>query len=108
LTQLWLELGYQQHAERLLLANQKLMKELESVIRTNYSIGKNEAQDLLNAQLLVSQLDEKQQANQQIQQRIVSQMSEWLGSEWLLKSAAFQATNQLDWQVLDQQLSTVS
>ncbi|SJZ49034.1 heavy metal RND efflux outer membrane protein [Vibrio cincinnatiensis] len=108
LTQLWLELGYQQHAERLLLANQKLMKELEGVIRTNYSIGKNEAQDLLNAQLLVSQLDEKQQANQQIQQRIVSQMSEWLGSEWLLKSAAFQATNQLDWQVLDQQLSTVS
>lgn len=108
LTQLWLELGYQQQAERLLLENQKLMKELESVIRTNYSIGKNEAQDLLNAQLLVSQLDEKRQANQQVQQRILSQLSEWLGSEWLLNSAVFQATNQLDWQALEQQINTAS
>ncbi|MCA7113249.1 hypothetical protein LGL75_13820, partial [Staphylococcus aureus] len=53
ITQLWLELGYQQQAERVLLENQRLMRELESFISTNYSIGKSEAQDLLNAQLQV-------------------------------------------------------
>lgn len=66
ITQLWLELGYQQHAERVLRENQRLMRELESFISTNYSIGKSEAQDLLNAQLQVSQLEEKLQANQQM------------------------------------------
>ncbi|MBO0186033.1 copper transporter, partial [Vibrio parahaemolyticus] len=61
MTQLWLELGYQQRAEQIMLENRKLMKEMESFIQTNYSIGKSEAQDLLNAQLQVSKLDEKLQ-----------------------------------------------
>ncbi|MBE4583630.1 copper transporter [Vibrio navarrensis] len=108
ITQLWLELGYQQQAERVLLENQRLMRELESFISTNYSIGKSEAQDLLNAQLQVSQLEEKLQANQQMQRRILSQMSEWLGSEWLGKQTMLQATNQLNWQSLDTLLASVN
>ncbi|ENV2992975.1 TolC family protein [Vibrio vulnificus] len=108
MTQLWLELGYQQQAERVLRENQRLMRELESFISTNYSIGKSEAQDLLNAQLQVSQLEEKLQANQQMQRRILSQMSEWLGSEWLGKQTMLQATNQLNWQSLDTLLASVN
>ena len=108
ITQLWLELGYQQQAERVLLENQRLMRELESFISTNYSIGKSEAQDLLNAQLQVSQLEEKLQANQQMQRRILSQMSEWLGSEWLGKQTMLKATNQLNWQSLDTLLASVN
>ncbi|POF53056.1 TolC family protein, partial [Vibrio vulnificus] len=106
--QLWLELGYQQQAERVLLENQRLMRELESFISTNYSIGKSEAQDLLNAQLQVSQLEEKLQANQQMQRRILSQMSEWLGSEWLYQQRDLKASNQLNWDALERLLSASS
>ncbi|EGR9006047.1 TolC family protein [Vibrio vulnificus] len=108
ITQLWLELGYQQQAERVLLENQRLMHELESFISTNYSIGKSEAQDLLNAQLQVSQLEEKLQANQQMQRRILSQMSEWLGSEWLYQQRDLKASNQLNWDALERLLSASS
>ncbi|EJT0553869.1 TolC family protein [Vibrio vulnificus] len=108
ITQLWLELGYQQQAERVLRENQRLMRELESFISTNYSIGKSEAQDLLNAQLQVSQLEEKLQANQQMQRRILSQMSEWLGSEWLYQQRDLKASNQLKWDALERLLSASS
>ncbi|ELP6758876.1 TolC family protein [Vibrio vulnificus] len=108
ITQLWLDLGYQQQAERVLLENQRLMRELESFISTNYSIGKSEAQDLLNAQLQVSQLEEKLQANQQMQRRILSQMSEWLGSEWLYQQRDLKASNQLNWDALERLLSASS
>ncbi|ELK8599713.1 TolC family protein [Vibrio vulnificus] len=108
ITQLWLELGYQQQAELVLLENQRLMRELESFISTNYSIGKSEAQDLLNAQLQVSQIEEKLQANQQMQRRILSQMSEWLGSEWLYQQRDLKASNQLNWDALERVLSASS
>lgn len=108
ITQLWLELGYQQQAERVLLENQRLMRELESFISTNYSIGKSEAQDLLNAQLQVSQLEEKLQANQQMQRRTLAQMSEWLGSEWLYQQRDLKASNQLNWDALERLLSASS
>ncbi|MBE3669700.1 copper transporter [Vibrio navarrensis] len=108
ITQLWLELGYQQQAERVLLENQRLMRELESFISTNYSIAKSEAQDLLNAQLQVSQLEEKLQANQQMQRRILAQMSEWLSSEWLYQQRDLKASNQLNWDALERLLSASS
>ncbi|MBS9890675.1 MULTISPECIES: TolC family protein [Vibrio] len=105
MTQLWLELGYQQRAEQIMLENRKLMKEMESFIQTNYSIGKSEAQDLLNAQLQVSKLDEKLQANAQMQRRLISQLSEWLGSDWLANEQALHASNQLNWDTLNSKLA---
>ncbi|MDK9764602.1 TolC family protein [Vibrio sp. D420a] len=111
ITQLWLELGYLQHAETLIESNQRLMVEMEQYIQTNYSIGKSEAQDLLNTQLQVNKLDEKLQSNQQMQNRVVAQLSEWLGSEWLHRRAidSNQVGYQLDWSrlntLLDQQTS---
>ncbi|OBT22722.1 copper transporter [Vibrio tasmaniensis] len=111
MTQLWLELGYQQVAESIINENQRLLVELENYVQTNYSIGKSEAQDLLNAQLQVSKLDEKLQANQQVQRRLISQLSEWLGSDWLGSQAInsqgrLHATNQIDWSLLESKLAT--
>lgn len=115
MTQLWLELGYQQVAEGVMRENRRLLVELENYVQTNYSIGKSEAQDLLNAQLQVSKLDEKLQANQQVQRRLISQLSEWLGSDWLGAQAissqalgsqgTLKATNQIDWSVLENKLA---
>ncbi|MGD8231673.1 TolC family protein [Vibrio sp. TRT 1302] len=104
MTQLWLELGYLQHAQRLLDENRRLMVEMEQYLQTNYSIGKSEAQDLLNAQLQVNKLDEKLQANRQQQSRIVAQLSEWLGSQWLDSASSLKASNQLNWAMLDSKL----
>ena len=116
MTQLWLELGYQQVAEGVMRENRRLLVELENYVQTNYSIGKSEAQDLLNAQFQVSKLDEKLQANQQVQRRLISQLSEWLGSDWLGTQAissqtldsqgTLKATNQIDWAVLENKLAT--
>ncbi|MEZ8158702.1 TolC family protein [Vibrio splendidus] len=111
MTQLWLELGYQQKAESVILQNRRLLVELENYVQTNYSIGKSEAQDLLNAQLQVSKLDEKLQANQQVQRRLISQLSEWLGSDWLGSQVldsqgTLNATNQIDWSFLESKLAT--
>ena len=118
ITTLWLELGYQQAARSTLLESRRLMAELERFIETNYGIGNSEAQDLLNAQLNVVKFDEKLQANQQQQRRIVAQLSEWLGAEWLNASLAssgtsakgsptnaIQANNALGWQALEAQLT---
>ncbi|KIE22561.1 copper transporter [Vibrio sinaloensis] len=101
ITQLWVELGYQQSAQRILEQNKGLMREMERFIQTNYAIGKSEAQDLLNAQLQIAKLDEKLQANGQMQRRIISQLSEWLGSEWIRSAQNIQADNQLDWHELE-------
>lgn len=115
-TQLWLELGYQQVAEGVMRENRRLLVELENYVQTNYSIGKSEAQDLLNAQLQVSKLDENLQANQQVQRRLISQLSEWLGLDWLetqvVSSQALEpqgilhANNQIDWTNLESKLAT--
>ncbi len=111
ITQLWLELGYLQRAETLIKSNQRLMIEMEQYIQTNYSIGRSEAQDLLNTQLHVNKLDDKLQLNQQMQNRVLAQLSEWLGSEWLNPRSidSNQAGYQLDWShlntLLEQQTS---
>lgn len=108
LTSVWLELGYQQTAYHIMQQNRHLLTDMERFIQTNYGIGKSEAQDLLNAQLQVSRLDEKLQANQQMQQKLTAQLSEWLGTDWLSHSRQIEASNQLDWSYLEQWLTTAS
>lgn len=108
ITSLWLELGYQQASEQILREKRRLLKEMEGFVRTNYSIGKSEAQDLLNAQLQVSKLDEKLLANQQMQKRITGQMSEWLGDEWLSTATSLNANGPLNWAKLEDVLSATN
>jgi outer membrane protein TolC len=108
ITQLWLEIGYLQRAHELMAQNHRLMAEMEQFVQTNYSIGKSEAQDLLNAQLQVSKIEDKLAANVKQQQRVVAQLSEWLGMDWLAQnqseSKLVEASNQLDWTRLDERL----
>ncbi|NOH70658.1 TolC family protein [Vibrio pectenicida] len=101
ITQLWLEIGYLKHAADLIKQNKGLMLEMEQYVKTNYSIGKSEAQDLLNSQIQVNKLDEKLQLNQQKQSRLVSQLSEWLGADWSTSNASNNASYHLSWAGLD-------
>ncbi|NCO46081.1 MAG: TolC family protein, partial [Vibrio sp.] len=52
--------------------------------------------------------DEKLQANQQMQQRIVSQLSEWLGSAWLVEQPMLAAEESVDWSRLEVQLAAIN
>lgn len=99
ISQLWIELGFLQKAEAILHENRRLLTEMESYINTNYSIGKSESQDLLQAQLQLSRLDEKVQTNKQSQERIYAQLSEWLPS---LPQQQFDKIRPLNWDYLDQ------
>lgn len=102
ITQLWLELGYQQYVYLTLQHSHRLVTELANVTSTNYAIGSGEAQDLLQVKLQVVKIEDKLQANQQIQRRIMAQLSEWLGADWLTNQVMLQASNHLSWQRLNQ------
>lgn len=102
MTQLWLELGYQQSVYRTLQRNHRLVTELANVTNTNYAIGSGEAQDLLQVKLQLIKIEDKLQTNLQTQHRIMAQLSEWLGADWLTNQTIVQASNQLSWQHLNQ------
>lgn len=87
ITQLWVELAFQLRSRQLMSKNQKLFRELEHFLSINYGVGENQAQDIIQAQLQISRVDEKLQANTQLQQRIRAQLSEWLGSQAMKVSA---------------------
>ncbi|MEC6833678.1 TolC family protein [Photobacterium toruni] len=102
MTQLWLELGYQQSVYRTLQRNHRLVTELANVTNTNYAIGSGEAQDSLQVKLQLIKIEDKLQTNLQTQHRIMAQLSEWLGADWLTNQTIVQASNQLSWQHLNQ------
>ncbi|EHN68551.1 TolC family protein [Aliivibrio fischeri] len=103
ISQLWIELGFLQKAEAILHENRRLLTEMESYINTNYSIGKSESQDLLQAQLQLTRLDEKVQTNKQSQERIYAQLSEWLPN---LPQQQLDKIRPLKWDYLEQILAT--
>lgn len=105
MTKLWLELGYQTKATKIIQENIALMRELEQIIETNYSLGKSESQDLLYVQLQVGKLEERLQANTQARRRIVAQIAEWLGPDWTNKFRALHASNQMTWSRLSHLLT---
>lgn len=101
ITQRWLELGYLQHVEAIIKQNKRLFTELAQVTKTNYANGTNEAQDVLQAQLQISKIDEKLNSNLQQQQRLIYQLSEWLGAQWLSSAGTMNAKQPLNWQKLN-------
>ncbi|MCG3883556.1 TolC family protein [Photobacterium leiognathi] len=101
ITQRWLELGYLQHVEVIIKQNKRLFSELAQVTKTNYANGTNEAQDVLQAQLQISKIDETLNSNLQQQQRLIYQLSEWLGAQWLSSTDTINAKQPLHWQKLN-------
>ncbi|MBP2701486.1 TolC family protein [Photobacterium lucens] len=104
ITQSWLELGYLQHVETIIKQNKRLFTELAQVTKTNYANGTNEAQDVLQAELQVIKINEKLDLNQQQQQRLINQLSEWLGPQWLANTNNINAIQPLKWTKLNQLL----
>lgn len=105
MTQLWAELVYQQRAEKILLENKTLLKELVRFMDTNYSMGRSESQDVLQARIQLSKLEDQLQTNTQMQGRIKAQLSEWLGEQWLNKYRSTKVDNQFDWSYLESMLA---
>ncbi|MCG3864511.1 MULTISPECIES: TolC family protein [unclassified Photobacterium] len=101
ITQRWIELGYLQHVEAIINKNKRLFSELAQVTKTNYANGTNEAQDVLQAQLQISKIDETLNNNLQQQQRLIYQLSEWLGAQWLSSAGTMNAKQPLHWQKLN-------
>lgn len=108
ISQLWSELLYQQQAEAILRENSQLVKELITFTDTNYSMGRSESQDVLQARIQLEKIHDQLQQNQQNQQRIFAQLSEWLGSSWLNKQQTKHKLERLNWSKLDQTLAKQS
>ncbi len=107
-TTLWLELGYNQKTYAILQQQKRWLNQLVESLNTNYALGLNESQDVISAQLKVSQLDQKLVANQQMQRKLRAQLSEWLGNEWLQNASQLVATNQLNWSSLNEKISQLA
>lgn len=79
-TALWLELGYNQTAKTLMSEQKRWLVQLVDSLDSNYALGLSESQDVISAQLRVSQIEQKLLSNQQMQHQIMAQLSEWLVS----------------------------
>lgn len=101
ITTLWVELHYQQQAQKLLKQNQQLFRSLEKYLSTNYGVGVNQTQDIIQSQLQISRIGEKIQANSQMQQKIRAQLGEWLGDQ----ASNLSPQNDPNWAQLSQSLN---
>ncbi len=75
----YLEIYYWEHARTTLEKNKKLFSQLVVIVQSMFSVGKNNQQDLIRAQLELSRLDDRLS---QITQKINSQrskLSRWIG-----------------------------
>ena len=92
----WIELVYLQHVQQKMVQNKKLLNTLVQYLSTNYGVGVNQAQDLIQAELQVHRIDDQLNANQQQQQRRLALLSEWLGDQ----ARTIQATQYPQWAAL--------
>lgn len=106
IAKLWIELQFLQQSYQLTESMQQLMEEMQGFINTNYALGKSEAQDLLNAELQVSKLDERLQNNLQQQQRLRNQLTEWLTHQQLEQTDLAQTLASF-WQPLEALLASI-
>ena len=116
-TELWLELGYSQKSEQLMLEQKRWLKQLVESLNSNYALGLSESQDVITAQLSVSQLEQKLLSNQQMQHKILAQLSEWFVSNPVYGNAnglgaspsqPIVASNQHDWPLLESKLQQLT
>ncbi|GAL05509.1 heavy metal RND efflux outer membrane protein CzcC family [Photobacterium aphoticum] len=96
MTEQWIELVYLQHVQKKMVQNKKLLNTLVQYLSTNYGVGVNQAQDLIQAELQVHRIDDQLNANQQQQQRRLALLSEWIGDQ----ARTIQATQYPQWAVL--------
>ncbi len=78
----YLEIFYLETAKATILKNKKLFSQLVDIVQSLFSVGKNNQQDLIRAQLGLSRLDDRLA---KIDQKITiqrSKLSRWIGHEF--------------------------
>ncbi|EGU48055.1 putative outer membrane cation efflux protein [Vibrio ichthyoenteri ATCC 700023] len=110
-TTLWLELGYNRTAQQLLQQQQLWLTQWVDSLDSNYALGLSESQDVIGAQLKVSQIEQKLLSNQQTQHQILAQLSEWFSNADPqanpLSAQDILASNHADWSNLEAILDTI-
>lgn len=82
----YLEIYYWEQAKQTILKNKQLFAQLVNIVQSLFSVGRNDQQDLVRAQLGLSRLDDRLT---KIEQKIMTQrsrLSRWLGTENSLKT----------------------
>lgn len=77
----YLETYYWEQAKQTILRNKQLFSQLVDIVKSLFSVGRNDQQDLIRAQLGLSRLDDRLN---RIEQKILTQrsmLSRWLGTE---------------------------
>jgi len=75
----WLEIYYWQQAEKTIIGNRKLFAQLVNIVRSLFSVGRNNQQDLIRAQLELSRLDDRVAKIDQMIDTQRSKLSRWTG-----------------------------
>ena len=82
----FLEIYYWEQAKQTILKNKQLFTQLVEIVQSLFSVGRNDQQDLIRAQLGLSRLDDRLV---KIEQKIMvqrSKLSRWIGTKNSLKT----------------------
>ena len=77
----WLEIYYWGQAKKTIQSNRKLFAQLVDIVRSLFSVGHNNQQDLIRAQLELSRLDDRLVKIDQMIDAQRSKLSRWIGLE---------------------------
>jgi len=77
----WLEIWYWQQAKTTIGGNRKLFAQLVDIVRSLFSVGRNNQQDLIRAQLELSRLDDRLAKITQMIDSQRSKLSRWVGAD---------------------------
>lgn len=96
---IYLEIYYLEHAKSIISENRKLFAQLVNIVKSLFSVGKNNQQDLIHAQLQLTKIDDR---IVKIDQKIKShryQLARWIG----LKNSQLALNSILpDWNEINQ------
>lgn len=80
----WLELFYWQRAEKVIKQNQRLFKQLVTATENNYGVGRGQQQDVLQAQLEASRLDDRLLSIESQQEQAAAELSVLTGLQTMV------------------------
>ncbi len=84
----FLEIFYWEQARETILKNKQLFIQLVDIVQSLFSVGRNDQQDLIRAQLELSRLDDRLTKIDQQIRTYRARLSRWVGIENSLKSLA--------------------
>ena len=83
--QIYLEILYLEQAKKSIIKNKRLFAQLVEIVQSLFSVGRNNQQDLIRAQLEHSRLDDRLTKIEQQINTQRSRLSRWIGTENSLK-----------------------